>query len=86
MRCHACLVEKDDQVLERYPYGDSIVREPISPLVTIDVEPDEGDDWRSVALCHKCYHAIDADMWVSQACLRRIECKTPFTELPKMAQ
>lgn len=84
--CHACLTKKDMMVLEKYPYQeeDHIISDPIDPLFSIDVEPDDGDDWRSVSLCHECFHKINADHWVSQSCLRLIECKTAFAELPKL--
>lgn len=88
-RCMACGVEKDTSLKETYPYPDDgvIVDEPIEPLTTIDCQgPRVHDvtDWRIVTVCHHCFHKLDVDMWISEACWRSIQPIVPFEQLPKL--
>ncbi len=83
--CPVCLTIKDTEVKEVYPFPDDhIVLHPIDPLMEMDVQPDDCDTgkWRRIAVCHQCYHRLQPDMWISEECLRQVQCKTPFTELP----
>lgn len=88
--CHVCLVEKDMNVKEVYPYPEDerLITEPIEPLLQLDVQPflveNEKHDWRSVMVCHACFKRLDPDMWISDECLVKVGCKTPYDQLPLM--
>ena len=86
-RCHACLVEKDMSVREMYHPEDERLK-PIEPLLQLDVQPfvaeNEKHGWRRVMVCHACFRKLDPDMWISDECLIKIGCKTPYDQLPLM--
>jgi hypothetical protein len=87
--CQVCLVPKDTDKKEVYPYEeDHIIGDPIDPLMELDVQPDldpQGNPlglWRRIEVCHECFHKLSPDMWISEEGLRRVGCKTAFTDLP----
>jgi hypothetical protein len=85
MICHICLCNKDLAIKEVYPYEeDGLIDEPIDPIIKVDVQPEDGDEanWRIAQCCHKCFHDLNVDMWISERCLKVVGSKTPFTELP----
>ena len=87
-KCLACGIEKDPTVFEQYPYyteEDGITdNSPISSLFEIDCQPSGKKVWKKVIVCHKCYHALDPDMWISDKCWKRINPITPFEQLPNL--
>ena len=88
-RCQACGVEKDTEVKEVYPYPDDgvITDEPIEPFFEIDCQGPDFDntsDWRKVAVCHRCFHELDVDMWISDNSWKSLNPITPFELLPKL--
>lgn len=87
-KCLACGVEKDASIKEAYPYPeDGLIEDPIDPFMTIDCQgPHVNDvtDWRVVSICHHCFHKLDVDMWISDACWRSLNPVTPFEKLPKL--
>jgi hypothetical protein len=87
-KCMGCGVEKDWNILERYPYPEQgLVEDPIKPLFALDCEPwedvpEEHRKWRRAVVCHECFHKLDPDMWISSRCWKRINAVTPFEMLP----
>lgn len=49
----------------------------------LDVQPGrDGEAWRRVTVCQACYRELDPDLWISETCLRTVNSKTTFAELP----
>ncbi|MES2597737.1 MAG: hypothetical protein V4662_20495 [Verrucomicrobiota bacterium] len=91
-QCHACGIEKDPDALELYPFPeDGVVDDqPISPFFTLDCQPTsaarERSDWRVARVCHACFHRLDVDQWISDACWESLNPVTPFEQLPKLPE
>jgi hypothetical protein len=87
-KCMACGAEKDTSIKEVYPYADDgLIEKPIEPLMTVDCQGpclSEATDWRVVTVCHQCFHRLDVDMWISEACWRSLTPVTPFEQSPKL--
>ena len=67
--------------MECYPYpDDGLIETPIDPLLEIDCQ--DGNDWRKVTVCHECFHRLDPDQWISKACWMSLAPITPFEKLP----
>lgn len=84
-KCQACGVEKDADVIEIYPYpNDGVVHgQPIDPFFTIDCQGKAGD-WRTVTVCHACFHKLDIDAWITEQIWEALKPITPFEQLPKL--
>ncbi len=89
MKCHGCGVEKDETVLEVYPYPEDHITQskPIKPFMQLDCEGmDANDDdsgvVKSVTVCHNCFHRLQPDMWISQRCWEALNPVVPFDDLP----
>lgn len=82
-RCLACAVEKVATFKEIYPYpNDGIIDdEPIEALITLDCQGEQ--DWRVASVCHECFHKLQPDMWISEACWSALDPVTPFVQLPQ---
>ena len=84
-KCLACGIEKNPAVFEKYPYEeDNITTIPVPPLFEIDCQPSGKKVWKKVIVCHKCYHALEPDMWISEHCWKGINPITPFEQLPNL--
>jgi hypothetical protein len=82
-RCLACGVEKDTEVKECYPHPeDGVIDDPTNPLFDIDCQG--GNDWRKAVVCHECFHRLDPDQWISEACWQSLKPMIPFEKLPRL--
>jgi len=89
-KCLACGIEKDSDAKEVYPYPEDglLCDEPVDALFGLDCEPWEDvpreadKKWRRVQVCHECLHKLDADMWISSRCWKKLNPVTPFEQLP----
>ena len=81
MKCHACGVAKNAAAKEPYPFpGDGVIDdEPIVPFLAIECR---GLDWRIAIVCHRCLHALQPDLWISETQWASITPITPFSGLP----
>lgn len=93
MKCHGCGIEKDPAVHESYPYPDDgiITNEPVEPLFHVDCAPGSDSEpcatkqpWRTVTVCHHCFHRLSPDMWIDQRVWESINPATPFSDLPAL--
>lgn len=91
MNCFACDVEKDTEVLEASPFAeeDGLTTEPIQPLFILDCQgpripndPKGYSEFRQVAVCHMCFHALSPDMWIGKTHWEEINPKIPYNRLP----
>lgn len=91
MCCFGCGVEKDTDVLETSLFAeeDCLVNDPISPLFVLDCQgplipnyPNNYHEFRMVAVCHTCFHALSPDMCISKNCWEAINPKVPYDKLP----
>jgi hypothetical protein len=84
VKCFACGVEKDTEVLEPFPYPDCFVDEPLAPLWILDVQSNDWPprEWRTTVVCHECFHKIDPDMWIREDHWNNINPVVPFDRLP----
>jgi hypothetical protein len=95
MKCLACGVVKDTIARELYPYPDDgvIEGEPIVPLFAIECQgpPLTWDEtgrvttaeWLIGIVCHHCFHRLNPDMWITDACWAALNPITPFGLLPR---
>jgi len=85
--CLACGIEKDMNIKEMYPYSDDSIdtEEPVSPLFKdFECQSDtDHSDFRLVTICHKCWHRVQPDMWMSQREWESLNPITNFNDLPK---
>ena len=92
MRCLACGKEKDLDKKEVYPYQeeDGICDDPITPLMIAECGHQSYQvvpGWRIAIMCHECWHRMcvatnGIDMWISDACWKKINPITPWDKLP----
>jgi hypothetical protein len=85
-RCQSCGLEKDKLVKETYPYPDDGITtlKPIEPLLSVDCQGNDREDWRVATMCHACLHKLDVDMWINERMWRSLNPITPFEQLPKL--
>ena len=86
MECYGCGVKKDMTILEQSPYWkeDCLSDEPIPPLCVIECQSDtDHTDFRNVVVCHKCYHTLEPDMWISESMYKALNPKIPFQQVPQ---
>ena len=81
--CQSCGIEKDDEVLEYYKYDDSIaIDSPVSPLFELSCQPNDfNSPFRIATVCHECFHKLDPDMWISEACWKKLNPVVEFSKL-----
>jgi hypothetical protein len=90
VKCHGCGVEKDQTVLEVYPWAaeDEMSDEPLPPIFEkYHCQPYEfgkGHQWKSVDMCHACFHKLLPDMWIDRRGWEAINPVTPFDQLPDL--
>ena len=92
MQCFGCGVEKDTEVLERYPLDkypeDPICDDPICPLFVLEVQPNQpvldSSTWKAAVVCHECFHKLEPDLWIGENCWRGISPVIPFDKLPRL--
>lgn len=83
MKCLACDIDKDMSVLEIYPFNDDYDSAPILPLLEMDCEPAFlNSRWKRIFVCHKCFHELDPDMWISQSMWESLNPVVTFDDLP----
>ncbi len=85
MKCQACGIEKDPEVLEVYPFPeeDSITDDPIPPLMELECQDYEFNKaFKEAIVCHQCFHRLDPDMWISRKCWEKLNPIVPFKDLP----
>jgi hypothetical protein len=88
--CDACGARCDDALTvtanpTHSSFPDIHHRFPRHDLSIVDVQPgDRGASWRMIRLCPVCLERIEADMWVSEACVTHIGCRTPMRHLLPM--
>jgi len=91
MRCFGCGIEKDLEKKELYPHEEDglIMDEPIAPLMVIDCQgpaipnhPQGYSEFRVVVVCHSCFHRLEPDMWISDACWAKLTPVVPYEGLP----
>ena len=85
MKCQACGIEKDMDVLEVYPFPDRLCDEPIPPLLELECEGEGGfgsqNPFKVVRVCHQCFERLDPDQWISEKCWKSLNPVTPYEEL-----
>lgn len=88
MNCDACGVQKDDSILELYPWPDEdcIADEPIEPFFTVSCQGylDESiiSPWKQCRVCHQCFHKLSPDMWISRNGWEHLNPVVSFDDLP----
>jgi hypothetical protein len=90
MKCYGCGIEKDLTKDEIYPWPEDerLTEDPIPPLLMLECQrglPLPGEpcgDFKAVIVCHSCFHKLDPDMWIGEACWRSISPVIPFDNLP----
>jgi hypothetical protein len=89
LRCDGCGVERDPEALEVYPHPeDGITDEPIPPFFDVDCQPGDADVprvWRTVRVCHACFHRLGPDMWIDRRGWEAISPAVPFEQLKEAA-
>lgn len=85
IRCFGCNVGKDMNILEASPFAeeDGLTDDPIEPLFVLDCEGHS--EFRMVVVCHKCFHALSPDMWISKNGWESINPTIPYDKLPMYA-
>ena len=93
MKCFACGVEKDMNVLEVNPWHEDlgVIDDPIAPLVVMDCSPGgpegkTGKTWKIVVVCHECWHKLEPDMWICEENWKSLNPVIPFDKLPEEAE
>lgn len=91
VKCMGCGVKKDRNQLEVYqwPEEERLCTDPLPPLLEVDAEPwddVETKDWRRATVCHSCWRKLDADMWISSRCWKKLNPVTPFEDLPLLKE
>jgi len=89
MKCFACGVEKDLNVLEvsRWANEDNLTDEPIPPLHVIECQSEWQSDtgqhiFKAVVVCLECHHKLEPDMWICEDSWKRLNPVIPFDKLP----
>ncbi len=87
IKCFGCGIEKDTTLLEVCPYPEAhLCDDPIPPLLVVECEGSGGfgskDGFRACVVCHKCYAALDMDMWIGEACWERLNPMILHRDLP----
>lgn len=91
MYCFGCGIEKDPEILEKYPFAeeDYLVDDLIAPLFILDCQgpkipndPNNYSEFRMVVVCHTCFHNLSPDMWIGIDCWESINPKVPYDLLP----
>lgn len=80
LNCFGCGVSKDTAVLESYPYDDDNLNteKPGVPMLTLDC------DEKAAVVCYDCFHRIQPDMWIDEACWQAHEPEIPYERLPPL--
>jgi hypothetical protein len=90
IRCFGCNVEKDTEKRETYPYdADGIINDsPIQPLeLFVDVQGSgKFGDFKSIIVCHECFHKLDMDQWASREEWERLGSAWSYEDLPPVTQ
>jgi hypothetical protein len=84
MKCQGCGVEKDPNILEISPHHeeDGLCDSPIAPLQRLDCQDyNFHDKFRSVLVCHECFHKLQPDMWIAREHWEDINPVIPFEHL-----
>jgi len=91
MNCQGCGAERDSVKQYLYPYPDDGIdtSEPISLLFKLDCQgppipdhPQGYSEYRTALVCHSCFHRLEPDMWISEACWKRLSPVVPYEKLP----
>ena len=88
MKCFCCGVEKDLNALEISSTSeeDGLVDEPISPLAVLECCSLDSKIWKIAVICHKCFHKLEPDMWIDEACWDAMKPAIAFDKLPEVKE
>lgn len=82
--CHCCGIVKDMEALEIYLGSNTCTRQPVEPLLELDIDDDEPGrlDTRQALLCHGCFYKIPSDLWSLRSLWEAAKPITAYKDLP----